>query len=139
MALSAFDDKTRCPEPSEVMRVLGKAARHWQQIIAHVRDLYPPIAEEWNFAGAKYGWSLRLKQEKRIVVYLTPQSGYFLAGIVLGEKAVQAARDGGLPAAVLALVESAPQYAEGRGIRMEVRSVGDVRAVETLVAAKMTT
>jgi hypothetical protein len=46
---------------------------------------------------------------------MTPQKGRFLASFALGEKAVLAARAAGLPAALLAAVDAAPRYAEGRG------------------------
>ncbi|MBZ5590005.1 MAG: DUF3788 domain-containing protein [Acidobacteriia bacterium] len=137
MALSAFDDKSRPPGPPAIKHVLGKAAVLWVQLISHVAENHGPITEQWNFAGAKYGWSLRLRQGERVVIYMTPQAGGFLAGVVLGEKAASAAHESGLPAAVLAFIDSAPRYAEGRGIRLPVASRGDLRTVQQLVALKM--
>jgi hypothetical protein len=43
----------------------------------------------------------------------------------------------GLAADVLAIIESAPRYAEGRGVRVTVATKRDARAVEDLAAAKM--
>lgn len=137
MALSAFDDKSRPPGPLEIKDVLGKVAGLWDQLIAHVAQNHAPITEQWNFSGPKYGWSLRLRQKERVVIYMTPQAGGFLAGVVLGEKAANAARESGMPDAVLDLIDSAPRYAEGRGIRLPVASRGDLRTVQQLVALKM--
>ncbi len=137
MALSAFDDKSKAPAPEELDAALGDAAGPWARLAARVAEAHAPITEQWNFSGAKFGWSLRLKQKERIVLYLTPQRGCFLAGVVLGEKAVTAAREAGLPEPVLALIAAAPRYAEGRGIRLTVTSPADVAAIEQLVALKM--
>jgi len=57
--------------------------------------------------------------------------------VVLGEKAVAAALGRGLSARAAAVVEAAPRYAEGRGIRVEVAAEDDAAVVEELVAAKM--
>jgi hypothetical protein len=137
MSLSAFDDKTKPPQPDEVSRVLGMTADLWQQIISHLKETCTPITEQWNFSGAKYGWSLRLKLKDRGILYLTPQKGQFLVGVGLGEKAAQAAHESGLPISVLDLIDAAPKYAEGRGIRMTIAASDDVPVVKQLVGLKM--
>ena len=137
MALSALDNKNQHPEPATINRVLGKSARHWQQLITHVSAEYPHITQHWHFAGPKFGWSLRLKQRNRIVLYLVPQEGHVLASIVLGEKAAHAAHEAGLPTDLLAIIEAAPRYSEGRGIRIQVSTATHVTAIQQLVALKM--
>lgn len=137
MALSAFDDKSRPPEPAALKDVLGKSAGLWDRLISHVTAKHAPITEQWNFSGAKFGWSLRLKRKERVVLYMTPQAGHFLVGVVLGEKAAKAAHQSGLPNSILTLIDSAPRYAEGRGIRLAVATREDLLAVQQLAAAKM--
>ena len=136
MALSAFDDPDVPPTPAMVCRCLGEAAPLWTNLVAHVASTCPPLEELWSFAGAKFGWSLRLKRAGRVLVYLTPQEGRFLVGLVLGEKAVASAAGRGLPPAVLALLDAAPRYAEGRGIRLAIAPGDDLGAVRQLVALK---
>ncbi|MBK9087842.1 MAG: DUF3788 family protein [Holophagales bacterium] len=136
MALSAFDDPDVPPTPAVVRRCLGGAAPLWADLVAHVARCCPPLEELWNFAGAKFGWSLRLKRAERVLVYLTPQEGRFLVGLVLGEKAVAAASGKGLPPGVLALLDAAPRYAEGRGIRLTIAPGDDLENVKRLVALK---
>jgi hypothetical protein len=137
MALSAFDDKDAKPEASELKRVLGRASTHWDKLIAHVATEYAPLEETWMFSGAKWGWSLRLKQKKRAVLYMTPCKGHFLVGFALGEKAVKAAHSCTLPESVLTVIDEAKKYAEGRGVRLEIRSRKDVDAAKQLAAIKM--
>jgi hypothetical protein len=83
------------------------------------------------------GWSLRLKRGKQVVLYMTPQTGAFLAGIVLGEKAVRTAHESDVTRAVLTIIDRAPRYAEGRGIRIRVATRSDLRVVQQLAALKM--
>lgn len=136
MALSAFDDPARSPAPAAVGRCLGEVAPLWAELVAHVAGTCPPVDEVWNFAGAKFGWSLRLKRADRILVYLTPQDGRFLVGLVLGEKAVAEAAKKGFPPDVLALLDAAPRYAEGRGIRLTIAPGDDLETVRQLVELK---
>ena len=137
VALSAFDDKSRPPKPGELKTVLGGTAGLWRELVAHVTESHGPIAGLWNFAGAKFGWSLRLKRNDRVVLYMTPQAGHFLVGVVLGDKAVERAHELGLPEAVLKLIDDAPGYAEGRGIRLTVATRDDLCNVERLAAVKL--
>jgi hypothetical protein len=136
-SLSAFADKASPPTAAALNRALGPAATAWRALVRQVGSEYSPIAEQWNFASAKFGWSLRLKKADRVVLYLTPQAGRFLVGIVLGAKAVAAARDADLPPAVLEAIAEAPRNAEGSGIRFPVEDGRQVAPILTLVALKM--
>jgi hypothetical protein len=69
---------------------------------------------------------------------MTPCRGYFLASFALGEKAAKAAHESDLPPGMLAAIDGAKKYAEGRGVRLEVRSASDVSEIEKLAAIKMT-
>lgn len=139
MALSALDDTSREPSEADLRKALGVSRKRRAQLIQAVADRVGPVDEQWHAAGATYGWSMRLRQQDRTLLYLIPQAGSFLAGIVLGEKAVTAAHAQKLPAAILAAVDAAPRYAEGRGLRLPVKSAADVRAFATLVQLKMAT
>ena len=120
MALSAFDDKSKQPRVGDLKRTLGKASAHWDGLIAHIAAEYAPLEQTWNFSGANWGWSLRLKQKKRTVLYMTPCRGLFLVGFALGEKAVKAAHDSPLPDSILTVIDEAKKYTEGRAVRIEI-------------------
>jgi len=137
MALSAFDDKTRTPRSEELKETLGRSSALWGQLREHLASEYRPLTEKWIFSGAKWGWSLQLKQKKRTILYMTPCKKHFLVGFVLGEKAVKAAHDSDLPDAMLALIDSATRYVEGRGVRIEVRTRKDLESTKKLAAIKM--
>ena len=137
MALSALDDKSKKPTARSVKAVLGRARGHWDSLVAHVASEYEPLEQQWGFAGAAWGWSLRLKQRKRTVLYMTPCRGHFVVGFALGEKAVKAARGSGLSESVLSVIAEAKRYAEGRAVRLEIRTKKDLESVKKLAAIKM--
>ncbi|HRY42737.1 MAG TPA: DUF3788 family protein [Thermoanaerobaculia bacterium] len=136
MALSVFDDPNQPPEPAVLRRRLGPVATAWSALVDGVAERCGPIEELWKYGGARFGWSLRLLRKGRVLLYLTPLEGRLLAGLVLGGKAVAAAREAGLPPALLAQVDAAPQYAEGRGLRVEVSGPDDVEGLLLLVGLK---
>ncbi len=137
MALSAFADKLNPPQPQQLAATLARTSVHWTKLKAIIERRFGPVSFEWGFTSKTTGWGLRVKSEKRTILYLTPCEGYFLASFALGEKAVKAAHESNLPATVLEIINSAKKYAEGRGVRLEVKSAGDVRNVEKIAIIKM--
>jgi hypothetical protein len=137
MALSVFDDKSRKPKAQELVAALGRTSKLWDDLVGHLSARFDPLSVGWGFPGRQWGWSARLKHKKRTIVYLTPCNRHFLAGFALGEKAVKAAHECGLPKSVLECIDSAPRYAEGRGVRLEVRTKKDLEGVKQVAAIKM--
>jgi hypothetical protein len=118
---------------------LGRTSAHWSALHAGLSAEYSPLGEKWSFSAKTGRWSLQLKQgrTKRTILYMIVCEGHFLAGFALGEQACRAARESGLPPAVLELIEQAPRYAEGRGVWLEVRTRKDVANVLRLAAVKL--
>jgi len=137
MALSSLDDSAAEPVTADLARVLGPSEKVWHELISRMGAAYGPLTEDWSFSGAKYGWILRLKQKKRVVLRLTPQIDAFLVGIVLGDRALTLLRRGDLSPGVLSLIDGAPRYGEGTGIRIPVASAGDIADIEVIIEAKM--
>ena len=137
MTLSAFDDESNPPQDADLAATLGGTFVFWNELKKLIASRFAPLSIEWGFSSKKTGWGLRLKREKRTILYMTPCEGYFLASFALGEKAVKVARESDLPVSVLEVIDSARKYAEGRGVRLEVRSAEDVRNVEKLAVIKM--
>jgi hypothetical protein len=138
MAFSAFDDRSREPRGEELDAVLLDAFERWLDLIARVKSEFEPLAEDWVFSGKKWGWALRLKHRKRAVLYMTPSNGFFYVGFALGEKAAAAAQQSDLPQSVLDIIDNSQRFAEGRGVRLEVRSGDDVADVLEIARIKMT-
>ena len=137
MALSPFDDKRHPPTDTDLRSILGPAYDAWTRLIELVSSRVPPIEEVWGFTSPATGWGLRLRRKDRIVLYMTPNESRFLVSFALGEKAVAATRAEKLPARILAAIDSAPRYAEGRGVRIEVKTVREVAPLVTLAKVKL--
>lgn len=139
MALSIFDDKSKPPNDADLATALKESFLFWNELIKLIAMRFKPLSIEWGYASKTTGWGLRLKNKDRTVLYMTPQDGQFLASFALGEKAVKAAHQDDLPSSVLKIIDSAKKYAEGRGVRLEVKNGRDVRNVEKLAIIKMST
>ncbi len=120
MEYSIFMDKSQVPTDAELRGVLGDKYKLWMEIRDRVYEKYPEGIEEWNFPGKKYGWSFRIKDKRRAIVYLLPRDGEFLTAFVFGGKAFEVIKKSDVSAQIISDLESAKVYAEGRGIRIPV-------------------
>ena len=121
MAPSIFLDRGSPPERRKLEAVLGESSVLWTEIRARLAATCSPLTETWSYSGKSHGWLLRLARRKKPIVYLVPHPGYFVASLVLNEKGIEAAEASGLPQAVLEIVRHAPEFPEGRNVRIEVR------------------
>ena len=137
MSQNAFAGRESKPTEEALASVLGDSLALWKQLVADLRRNLKPDAAEWHTSSVKLGWSLRLQQRKRNIVYLGPRDGFFLAAFALGEKAVTAARKSALPSEVLKIIADAKRYAEGTAVRIEVRHPADLEVVKTLAKIKI--
>ena len=137
MAFSAFDDKELQPQDSDLVEVLGDSRDLWDELKSKMEAQFQPLSVDWGFSGKKWGWSLRLKQKARTVLYMTPRRGHFVVGFALGQKAVDAAYESDLPQSIKDMIDESTKYAEGRGVRLEVRTDDDLRNVARIATIKM--
>jgi hypothetical protein len=137
MSPSAFLDRGSPPSERSLEAVLGKGNGLWAQLRARLSSELIPLREKWSFSGKSHGWILQLRHKKRTVLYMVPCPGYFVASFALGESACLATQRSGLPPHVLEIIQQAPKYPEGRGVRLEVRGKKDLANVEKLASIKM--
>ena len=133
MSPNAFIGRTTAPTDDELSAELGAARALWDELLT---ELALPI-QEWNSYSPKAGWSLKLILKKRTIVYLAPCHGSFRVAFVLGDKAMAAARQLKLPKAVLKIIDEAPRYPEGTGVRLEITARKDLAAVKKLAEVKL--
>jgi hypothetical protein len=136
MALSAFDDKARMPAAADLTRALGPAAKLWDDALRLVAAEIGSVSPEWGYTSKSTGWGLRVKRGERIIAYLTPGEGQFLASFALGKAAVTEVRAARVPKHILTALASARTYAEGTGLRFTVSTAADVRAVAAIAGIK---
>jgi len=134
---NAFIGKTIEPTAGELSVALGPTATHWNQLVDSLCREQAGLYQEWHSLRPKYGWTLLLKFKKRRIVYLGPSPGCFLVALILGDKAVAAARESTLPKSILKLLDEAPHYPEGTGLRLVVKSAKDLPAIRKLAQIKL--
>jgi hypothetical protein len=137
MALSIFEDKSMIPANDDLSRVLGDIYELWNDIKDFVHKQYPDVSEEWNYSGKNYGWGFRLRDKKRVVVYLIPCSGFFKVGLVYGENATKEALNSAVSNEIKSIIENAKVYGEGRGFRIDVTNKEIVEDIKKLITIKL--
>jgi len=137
MDTSIFAEKEVIPDENMLRLALGDSYQLWSKIRAYISEVYPLAQEEWNFPGQKYGWSFRIKDKKRAIIYMLPRDRYFLVAFVYGEKAVKAALESGIAVEIREIIISARVYAEGRGFRIEVKDDSLLEDIKKLIDIKL--
>ena len=137
MDINIFIDKKNKPEQKDLITALGKSYDLWQDIINLVYLKYPNAVSEWNFPGQKYGWSFKIKDKKRAIIYLLPGDKRFMVAFNFGQKAFEKIMDSNISEEIKHSLESAKVYAEGRGIRIEVKNQKPLKDISQLVDIKL--
>jgi hypothetical protein len=136
-AQNPFVGKTTRPSDSDLGKALGRAKPLWDQLVAELASEHDVTNREWKSYSPKYGWSLRLMRGKRTIVWLAPYAGVFQVLFIFGEKALTAIRQTAVPARVLRMLDEAPKYPEGTGLRFEIKTAKDIALVKKLAAIKL--
>jgi len=119
-----------------LISAIGSSKSIWDDISEFVHIQYPAAISEWKYPGQKYGWSFRLKDKKRVIVYLLPREGSFLVAFMFGEKAYRQIMESAVSQDIKQGLSEAKVYAEGRGIRLEANS-GSIEDIKTLIRIKL--
>ena len=135
MDQSIFTDKAQVPSTRDLETALGTTQVLWSELVEYIFDHCPQAHEEWNYS--KFGWNYRVKDSKRVVVYFMPCMGYFKASMVLGKKAVADALSSRISQPIKQTILNAKAYAEGTGIRVEVRDNTTLEDIKKLVEIKL--
>jgi hypothetical protein len=134
---NAFVGRTKAPTEADLAAALGAAKPVWDALVVEMAEDLGIPDREWKSYGVKHGWALRLKRGKRNIVHLSPCDGCIAVLFILGDRAVSAARGSGLGRAGAKLLDEAPRYPEGTGIRLEVKREKDVPLIRKLAKIKL--
>jgi hypothetical protein len=133
--ISIFQDKTKVPDNDALKKALTDSFEYWKIIRDYVIEKYPIVLEEWNYS--KYGWSCRLKDKKRAIVYLLPRDKYFKIALVFGQKAYEEIMCSQIADIIKTELQSAKVYAEGRGIRIDISNQHLLPDIKKLIDLKL--
>ncbi|HMT30067.1 MAG TPA: DUF3788 domain-containing protein [Bacteroidia bacterium] len=134
---SIFVNKAVVPTEENVLSALGNTYDLWQTLVLFVKKSSPQVFEEWNFSGEKFGWSFRIKDKKRVVVYFLPRDKFFKVAFVFGQKATDLILKSTISDSIKTELKSAKVYAEGRGIRIEIRDQNQLDDIKHLIEIKI--
>lgn len=135
---SIFTEKQTEPTETDLENVLGDTFSMWKELAAYTREMYPNALEKWHFSGEKYGWGFRISDSKRVLVYLLPRDRFFKVAFVFGQKATDVILKSTISETIKTELMEAKAYAEGRGIRIEVRDTKQIDDLKTLIHVKIT-
>ena len=134
---SIFTDKNISPTNNDLKVALGDTFEQWQNFVDYTLESYPNALCEWNFSSEKYGWSFRIKDKKRALLYLLPRDQFFKTAFVFGPKAMDKILESDVADFIKAELAQAKSYAEGRGIRIEIKDASLVNDVQKLISIKI--
>lgn len=137
MDKSIFIDKKTVPNDTDLADSLGELHDLWHSIKEYVHLKYPGAVDEWNYPGEKYGWSFRIKDKKRAIIYLLPREQFFQVAFVFGQKATDTIKTSQISDAIKSELDSARVYAEGRGIRIDIKNTGIMKDIKELIDIKI--
>jgi len=134
---NAFAGKPKKPTERELAEALGAAKALWDALLADLAADHGVDVREWKSYSPKYGWSLRVLRKKRTIVWLSPYPGWFQVLFILGDKALKAARAAKLSSRTLKVLDDAPRYPEGTGVRLPVKGPRALSDIKKLAGVKI--
>lgn len=134
---SIFLDKTREPSTEDLQRELAGTFALWLELAEYVVANSPKARGSWHYSGEKFGWSYRISDNKRTLLYLLPRKAFFKAALVFGQKAAAEVLEARISGQIKNELNAAKAYAEGRGIRIPVTDASQLDDIRTLIAIKL--
>lgn len=136
---SIFVDKNVIPTSEELQKGIGATYQYWELLSDYTKQIACKADEEWNFSGEKFGWSFRVKDKKRVLIYLLPRDCFFKIAFVFGQKAMDKIMESSVSEVIKNELIAAKVYSEGRGIRIEVRDESFIEDLKKLIEIKILT
>jgi hypothetical protein len=135
---SVFMNNEIKPSEESLRSSLLDVYSHWLQIQDYALEQHPMAQLEWKYSGSKHGWNYRIKDKKRVIVYLLPRKGYFKVAMVFGEKAVETIMQSDVNKCIKDDISSAVKYVEGRGMRISIENESLIPDIFKLIKIKLT-
>jgi len=135
MERSIFLESDNMPDKMALIRALGECFPAWEQVTDYIIKHALQASDEWTFS--KSGWNYRIRHNRRVIIYLMPCKGYFRASLILGKRGINEAKEALLSEPVRAAIDVAKTYAEGTGIRIDVKSEETLNDVKKLIDLKL--
>ena len=130
-------EKNVVPTLSDAAKVVPNF-NDWKTLMDCVYAHYPQATEEWKMPAKSYGWSFRLRDKKRNIIYFVPHDDRFNVAFMFGQAATDAVlAHPDIPFEWKKLLLEAKVYVEGRGLNIEVHNSQQIAAIEELIKIKI--
>jgi len=134
---SIFTDKTAKPSENDLKIALGEKYKFWNELFSFTLEKFPEASFDWHFSGQKFGWGFRISDKKRVLVYLLPRDQFFKVGLVFGEKAFEEVCNSSISETLITELKNTKKYAEGRGIRIDIRNDSFISDLKKLIEIRI--
>lgn len=134
---SIFIQRALKPTEENLKKALGGTFELWTILAEFTKKSSPDSFEEWKYSSEKYGWSFRINDKKRVLIYLLPRDNFFKVGFVFGQKATDKILDSNFSESIIKEIKLAKVYAEGWGIRIEVKNKSVSKDIKNLIKIKI--
>lgn len=134
---SIFTNKSEIPTIENLEKGLASTADLWKKLEEFTVHNDPKAKPEWKFSGEKFGWSYRINDAKRVIVYLLPRQHFFKIAFVFGNKATEKILESDVSELIKNELRQAKVHAEGRGIRIDVCDDADFDDLKKLILIKI--
>lgn len=135
--ISIFRDKDSEPNIKDLIVALGGCYTLWENIEDYVMLKYPKSSNEWKFTGKNHGWSYRIKDTKRVIIYFLPRKEHFKVAFVFGDKAYDLIMASPVSDIIKSELSNATKYVEGRGIRIKIENDSSLSDIFRLIDIKL--
>jgi|JI10StandDraft_1071094.scaffolds.fasta_scaffold715514_2 hypothetical protein len=134
---SIFTQKNTIPTKQDLKTALNKTVEMWDKLLIYALEIYPEAKLEWKFTSEKFGWSFRISDKKRVLIYLLPRENYFKVAFVFGQKAFNKIIESKIDSNIIASLKAAKVYKEGRGIRIDIKDNSLLKDIKILLLIKI--
>lgn len=134
---SIFTDKAITPSETQLKTALGETYDHWLTLANLTLSLHPKAITQWHYSGEKFGWSFRISDKKRVLIYLLPRDQFFKVAFVFGQKATDTVLISNISDSIKNELMATKPYAEGRGIRISITNESMVDDIKQLISIKI--
>ena len=90
-----------------------------------------------EFSIPKYGCRFKIKDKKRVILYLISRDKFFKAAFVFDLKATDNILKSNISEIIKADIQKAKVYAEGRGIRIDVTDSSFTEDLKKMISIKI--
>lgn len=137
METSFFTDLSKIPDNNELKFAIGDLFQLWMEIRDFTFGKYPLAIEEWFVSVKKFGWSYRIKDKKRAIIYLSPKTSLFIVSMVFGQKATDKILAAEISENIKTELMNSKVYMEGRVLRLYINDKQYINDIKKLIEIKI--